>query len=204
MSFLKNLENKSSTAKANYAFAFATVITGLIVIVWMSTIPTRFSEMKGTEQIEKKDEAGTGAQANAKFLDTAKSQLGNLVNWNKTETTPTAEEVPIDYASNMANLNLEAGDTVYAEDSGEVVPEVQKEKAPDPEPDLEAIPGITMPIDIKPQATPQIPWENKPEPTPHAPAIESEGKKVLIEISNTPPKPIMIETKADPQEAPQN
>lgn len=204
MSFLKNLENKSPTTKANYAFGFATVITGLIVIIWMSTIPARFSDMKGNEKVEKKDGVEQGVQADAKFLDTAKSQLGNLIHWNKTETTPTAEEVPLDYASNMANLNLEAGDTVYAEPGGDVVTVVQNENVPVPEPDLEKIPGITMPTDIKPQATPQIPWEHKPETTPQTPASEPGGKKALIEISTTPPKPILIETKTDPQEVPQN
>jgi hypothetical protein len=204
MSFLRDLQSKSPTAKANYAFGFATVITGLIVMVWMSTIPARFSEMKGTEKVEKKDGVEQGVQADAKFLDTAKSQLGNLIHWNKTETTPTTEEVSIDYASNMANLNLEADDTVYAEPGGEVVPVVQKEDVPEPEPDLERIPGITMPTDIKPQDTAHIPWEHKPVLAPQTPVSESGEKKVLIEVTKIPPKPILIETKTEPQEAPQN
>ena len=200
MSFLQNLQSKSPTAKANYAFAFASIITGLIVIIWMSTIPARFSDMKGNKQAEKKDEGQKGLEAKAEFLDTAKSQLGNLVNWNSKEKDPTTEEAPIDYASNMTNLNLEAGDTVYAEPTTETAPVVQKKKVSEQEPDLDAIPGITMPTNIKPQVAPET---NSESPQP-APAVESGGKKALIEITNVPPKPIMIETKTDPQEVPQN
>ena len=200
MSFLQNLQSKSPTAKANYAFAFASIITGLIVIIWMSTIPARFSDMKGNKQAEKKDEGQKGLEAKAEFLDTAKSQLGNLVNWNSKEKDPTTEEAPTDYASNMANINLEAGDTVYAEPSGAVAPVVQKEIVPQLEPDLEKIPGITMPTNI----TPQIAPKKMPEATPQTPPPELGGKKALIEITNVPPKPIMIETKTNPQEVPQN
>ena len=204
MSFLQNLQSKSPTAKANYAFAFASIITGLIVIIWMSTIPARFSDMRGNKQAEKKDEGQKGLEAKAEFLDTAKSQLGNLINWNKAATMETPEEVPLEYAPNMANLNLEAGDTVYAEDPTETVPVVQKEKVPQPEPDLEKTPGITMPHNITPRVTPQTVTEKMPETTPQTPTPESGGKKALIEITTTPPKPILIETKTDPQETPQN
>lgn len=197
MSFLKNLETKSSTTKANYAFAFASVITGLIVIIWMSTISARFSDMKGSKQAEKKDGQ---AEANAKFLDTAKSQLGNLVNWDKAKTTPTTEEVPVDYSTNMENLDVQAGDTVYAGDSADTVPIVHKEVTPQPEPNLEKTPGIKMPTNITPQTVP----EKMPEPTSHAPVPESGAKKVLIEITNVPRKPILIETRSDPQKVLQN
>jgi hypothetical protein len=204
MSFLRDLQSKSQTAKANYAFAFASVITGLIVIVWISTIPARFSNMKGNENRENNDTQQEGVQAGTEFFDTAKSQLGNIIDWNKTERKENTEEAPLEYAPNMANLNLEAGDTVYAESEGAVVPVAQKEDVPVPEPDLERIPGITMPADIKPQDTAHIPWEHKPEPSSQTPVSDSGEKKVLIEVTKIPPKPILIETKTEPQEAPQN
>ncbi len=188
MSFLFDLQSKSSATKARYAFVFASLVTGFIAIVWFTTIPARFSEVKS----EEKKEGGTQAD----FLNDTKSQLGNIVNWDQGKTEASPEEAPTNVAPNMEQLNLEVGDTVYAEDTTSITPPKPKEEATLPEPDLEKTPGIVMPTNIAPQ--------QMPESTPEVPVYDAGGKKVLIEVTNTPPKPILIETKTEPQKVPRN
>lgn len=199
MSFLTNLQSKSSTVKGQFAFVFASVITGLIGIVWMSTVPARFSEVTAKNVQNNAQVKSADTQNTNEFFDTAKAQLGNLFQAKNAEPDPTTDEIDADLAPNMANLNRQDDTTVYSVDdakptllkgAGYVVP-------PDsiPPDTLEDNPGITMPAHVAPQAVP-----------PHIPDLEkTQGeKKALIEVTSTPPKPILIETRGDTQKAPQN
>lgn len=194
MSFLRDLQSKSQTAKAHYAFGFASMVTGLIALVWMSTIPARFAETSVqmntfTEDVQEHDATA--------FLQTAKSQLGTIIDWNSTEPISESDEIHAEHAPNMANLNTLESKIIYANDTMEIAP-LKKETLPQ-EPVLENLehnPGIIMPTHVTPQ--------KMPEPTPPAPVSDSGGKKALIEITKVPPRSILIETKAEPQVVPQN
>ena len=96
MSFLQNLDAKSSATKGRYAFAFAAAITGAIAIVWISTIPARFAQVS---PMGKQDPNG--------FVNDTKTQLGNVVDWNgDTELPPNdaAEAIPQEEPSSLSNL----------------------------------------------------------------------------------------------------
>jgi hypothetical protein len=71
MSFLDHIRSKPREVRVSYAFGFAAVITGLIAVVWGSTLPARFSP-PSSEDVSEKDSFGG-------FLDKTKSQLGSLI-----------------------------------------------------------------------------------------------------------------------------
>lgn len=78
MDFLTKVQRKSKETKKHYAFMSAGVVTGLIAIIWFSTLPARFAEMKSEEMVITEDtEPGI-----AEVLDDAKSQLGSIIEWN--------------------------------------------------------------------------------------------------------------------------
>lgn len=73
MAFLKHIQRKSSTVKAQYAFGAATVVTGLIGVIWVSTLPAKFSTISvATPSVEGTDELNG-------FLTNTKDQLGSIV-----------------------------------------------------------------------------------------------------------------------------
>ncbi len=79
MSFLERIQSKPKAIKAQYAFISACIVTGLIGLVWVSTVPARFEELKPTvANQEAEEEVKTFGEV---FSDT-KNQLGNINNWN--------------------------------------------------------------------------------------------------------------------------
>lgn len=78
MNFFTRLQSKSSDVKAQYAFVFASLITGLIGVVWMSTLSTRFSEFTASKPGITEDPNSLND-----FVGEAKSQLGNVIDSTK-------------------------------------------------------------------------------------------------------------------------
>lgn len=96
MSFWINVQSKSSAVKAQYAFGIAGVITGLMAIVWISTIPARFTGVAPQEELT----TDGNAQNFQQLFNNSKDQLGNVI--ESIETLPSQLE---DSAASTENLN---------------------------------------------------------------------------------------------------
>lgn len=51
MSFFKNLQEKDRVTQANFAFVVAVGISGIIGLVWLTTLPARFASIAEVEEI---------------------------------------------------------------------------------------------------------------------------------------------------------
>lgn len=81
MSFLKRIQEKDSAAKAQFSLLASGVVTGLIALVWVSTLPARIGNtisLDGKEHTEEQDSKGLGS-----IFGEAKNQLGSLADWKK-------------------------------------------------------------------------------------------------------------------------
>lgn len=94
MNLWEHLESKSSAIKAQYAFGVASVVTILIAVVWMSTLPAHFSQ-KFAPEVEKKEDS----KGFSEILSDTKNQLGNIIEGTKKTDVPQVE------TSNMNALN---------------------------------------------------------------------------------------------------
>jgi len=95
MSFLGNLQNKSKETKSQYAFGIASVVTGLIAIVWISTVPAQFAKLNIKEATPEEKAPGLDS-----LISDTKSQLGSIIE-------STGDTVPEEVVSEI-NKNLEA------------------------------------------------------------------------------------------------
>ncbi|MCR4285419.1 MAG: hypothetical protein NUW00_00835 [Candidatus Kaiserbacteria bacterium] len=75
---LRRLHEKDSNTKAQYALIVATLVTGVIGLVWVSTLPARFENtvsLDGSvEEIERMKESDFGS-----LIQDTKAQLGNII-----------------------------------------------------------------------------------------------------------------------------
>ncbi|MCR4285645.1 MAG: hypothetical protein NUW00_01990 [Candidatus Kaiserbacteria bacterium] len=75
---LRRLHEKDSNTKAQYALIGAILVTGVIGLVWVSTLPARFqntASLEGSaEEIERLKESDFGS-----LLRDTKAQLGNII-----------------------------------------------------------------------------------------------------------------------------
>ena len=108
VNFLKNLQSKSSTTKAQYAFGIASGITMVIAIVWVSTLPAQFARLSPEEGMN--DESMDDV---TDFLADTKNQVGNVI-----DATDMPESIE---TNNLDALNM------Y-----EPVPENREEVQPEP------------------------------------------------------------------------
>ncbi len=141
MSILKRIQEKDPTAKAQFTLLASGVITGLIALVWMTTLPARIGNtisLDGKDHPEEQNEGGLGS-----IIGEAKNQLGSLSEWKEqldeqvepapdtalgslmdevpTETTPSsAVEVP-PVSTTTPSVSVE---TPVATTTPDVVPEV--------------------------------------------------------------------------------
>ncbi|MFZ2253081.1 MAG: hypothetical protein WAW13_02800 [Minisyncoccia bacterium] len=106
MDFWSHIESKSSGVKAQYSFLIATFVTGIIGMVWVSTLPARFSSLSEPEELSAEDSPGLSEL----FSDT-KSQLGNII-----ETT---KETVVEESFNTESLD-NLGEPSLREDDAEV------------------------------------------------------------------------------------
>jgi len=110
MSFFMRMQSKSSSTKAQFAFVTAGVITGIIAVIWVSTVPSRLREMAPTN-IATDD---TGNDSFSKIITDSKEQLGNIIESTK---KPAEEE---DTVSSMDALNMHTVDDSQGFDNGTV------------------------------------------------------------------------------------
>ncbi len=94
MSLLRRIQEKNSDAKTWYALVGATVVTGLIALVWVSTLPARFSgvvslDAKDTEALDMLEES---TEEIGSVVSDTKSQLGNLIQGMREESQQLMEE----------------------------------------------------------------------------------------------------------------
>ncbi len=81
MNILKRIQEKDPVAKAQFSLLASGVVTGLIALVWMSTLPARIGNtisLDGKEHTEEQGSKGLGS-----IIGEAKNQLGSLSDWKK-------------------------------------------------------------------------------------------------------------------------
>lgn len=74
MNFLSHIHSKSRAIKTQYAFVISVFLTGIVVFVWVSTLPARFSEMTTVEVDSPEDPSTLDG-----LIDTTKTQLGSII-----------------------------------------------------------------------------------------------------------------------------
>lgn len=95
MSLLGRIRTKSKEERAWYSFLVASITTGIIAIVWVTTIPARFTPhvLTLTEKQEKED-TPSGVSS---IFDSVKNQFANTIASQKKEVDTTAgEEVQLE------------------------------------------------------------------------------------------------------------
>ncbi len=75
--------NDNST-KAQYAFVSASIVTGIIALVWITTVPAQFQSVVSKDVSDEEVQVKAGGDLDS-FIDEAKNQLGNVVNSVKDE-----------------------------------------------------------------------------------------------------------------------
>jgi len=94
---LRRLHEKDSNTKAQYALIGAILVTGVIGLVWVSTLPARFQNttvLEGSvEEIEHMKESDFGS-----LIQDTKAQLGNIIGG------VTQEEKTLDEDSALGSL----------------------------------------------------------------------------------------------------
>ena len=81
MDFWSRIQTKSSNVKTQYSFLIAGLVTGIIGMVWVSTLPARLSQMAASGETNS-EESEDSSGLNDLFNDT-KSQLGNIIDTTK-------------------------------------------------------------------------------------------------------------------------
>lgn len=94
MNLWDHLESKSSSVKSQYAFGVASVVTILIALVWVSTLPARFAQ-KGPLEVTTEEEKNGFSEL---FNDT-KNQLGNIIQGTQKTDVPEVETKSLDALS---------------------------------------------------------------------------------------------------------
>lgn len=117
----ERIRRNNNSTKAQYALITASVVTGVIALVWVSTLPARFQTISIDSDVN--DAPEQEANDIDSFIQDAKSQLGNIVEGVKTQ------EESIDDASALGSL----GDETIVEDAGNTEEDVAVEEFPAPE-----------------------------------------------------------------------
>lgn len=93
MSLLGRIRTKPKEERAWYSFLVASIMTGIIAMVWMTTIPARFTThvLTLTQKQEKPDKKDTPSGVSSIF-DSVKDQFANTVASQKKEVDTTAGE----------------------------------------------------------------------------------------------------------------
>ncbi len=109
MEFLERIQSKPREVKAHYAFVFSAFITGVIGLVWLSTLPSRFGEISIVPPPAEESEINDLTN----LINSTKTQLGNAIDSLQTEK----EEV---VTENLDGLGREDGfDTQFVEPTRE-------------------------------------------------------------------------------------
>ncbi len=77
MKFLKNVQSKSSVVKTHYALGISGAVTGIIALIWLSTIPAQFAALTPPQNQDMNEDQDIGSFDS--LLNDAKDQLGNVI-----------------------------------------------------------------------------------------------------------------------------
>ncbi len=88
MSLLGRIRTKPKEVRVRYSFLVASITTGIIAMVWMTTIPARFTVNTLTQKQEKKD-TPSGVSS---IFDSIKDQFANTIESQKKLADTTAGE----------------------------------------------------------------------------------------------------------------
>jgi hypothetical protein len=85
MKILEHIQNKDSASKSRFSLMVAGVITGVIALVWVTTLPARIGEKIS---LDSKSESEKVAETEEKkdfgsIVGEAKNQLGSLMQWKE-------------------------------------------------------------------------------------------------------------------------
>lgn len=120
MSILKRIQEKDPIAKAQFSLLASGVVTGLIALVWVTTLPARIGNsisLDGKDYTKEQTEGGLGS-----IIGEAKNQLGSLADWKEqleeqSEPNPDSamgslmDEVPQEDTPPLASDSLLVGTT---------------------------------------------------------------------------------------------
>jgi hypothetical protein len=137
MDFWSRIQTKSSSVKTQYSFLIAGLVTGIIGMVWVSTLPARFSQMAASNETNS-EESEDSLGLNDLFNDT-KSQLGNIIDTTKEsieEVQPTTNLDSLGTPSVTENEVRE--NSIPARTSTEPVAVTEEIATTTPEPSYEA------------------------------------------------------------------
>lgn len=178
MDFLSGLQSKSSQVKTTYAFVFSGVITGIIALVWVSTIPARFSDVPQKEETHR----GMFSVLSGKV----KTQLAAVVG-----TEPESPEVHI---PSIAELPTEAevlAETINEETYASSTSALSTLTVSNASPTTTTEQRVDQPLPVPtPELLPQATYEEARAQN----RVASGTSESVIKEDGTP-KPIIIEAK---------
>ena len=108
MDFWARIQSKPSSVKTQYSFLVAGLVTGVITMVWVSTLPARFSQMAVSNEINSEDSEDSLGFSD--LLNNTKSQLGNIIDTTKesiAEDSLTTESLDSLGAPSLSEGNVE-------------------------------------------------------------------------------------------------
>lgn len=111
MDFWSRIQSKSSGVKTQYAFLVAGLVTGIIGVVWVSTLPARFSQMTASSETSLEDsEDSLGFDD---LINDTKSQLGSII-----DTTKEGLEENVQPTTNLDSLGAPSVSEEEVSESG--------------------------------------------------------------------------------------
>lgn len=107
MSLLRRIQSKPSIVKAHYAIAIAGLFTGIVAIIWVSTLPARLNNLSEGARVEKE------SSSIKDFFSETKTQLGAIIEWDENSASaPISEPTPIEepqhepVSSALSNMSM--------------------------------------------------------------------------------------------------
>jgi hypothetical protein len=119
----ERIRRNNNSTKAQYALITASLVTGVIALIWVSTLPARFQNASVDSDSKSNEVTTQQTDTIDSFIQDAKSQLGNIVEGVK------SQEESIGDGSALDSL----GDEAVVEDVGSTEEDVVVEEFPAPE-----------------------------------------------------------------------
>ena len=167
MDILNRIQAKDSAAKAQIALMSAGVVTGIIALIWISTLPARIGN---TISLDGKNHAGEESKSGlSSIFGDAKNQLGSLSAWKDQLKAAEETAAPQDSALGALSSELQASSSI-----AESLPPTTPEEIPP----TSALSEVTATPSVA-TATPEAAPSQEPVPPP----------KVILIGTSTAQKP---------------
>lgn len=170
MNFLERLKNKPSYVKTQYAFTGAILVTGVIALMWTTTLPARFGAI--TASIDTAEVGTDVASAQAGLGAILKQGLKTEDEFTRTDEAPSTEINPYDDIASPGALGDLSG-------WGELTASSTYEKTLDP-----SLPIVTLP----PQSSEQSAIDTRAPQAPVPSGTTTSPKSTVILIGTTTKK----------------